>query len=79
MGRKQIGAGDRIFLYTEDLIERRNREGALFGLDRLLARIGKDRGASPATALSSLLEWAMEFEEGAAPVEDVGLPGLELT
>jgi phosphoserine phosphatase RsbU/P len=77
-GRKEIGAGDRIFLYTDGLIERRNREGELYGLKRLLARIESTPNIPLGEALAGLLESAIEFGDGAAPADDISLLGLEL-
>jgi phosphoserine phosphatase RsbU/P len=76
--RKEIGAGDKIFLYTDGLIERRNHDGVLYGVDRLLARIAEVRSVPLAASLSALVGAAIEFGDDAAPADDISVLGLEI-
>ncbi len=76
--RKEIGAGDRIYLYTDGLIERRNRNGEFLGIEGLFGAIDKVRGQSLSTSISLLLGFVMDFGQGAAPADDISLLGLEV-
>ncbi|MFZ2445617.1 MAG: SpoIIE family protein phosphatase [Syntrophobacteraceae bacterium] len=76
--RKKIGAGDRIFLYTDGLIERRNGEGLLLGVEGLRSLIGLLRGEPLPVLLAALIASAMEFGAGAAPADDISLLGIEI-
>lgn len=75
---RRIGAGDRVFLYTDGLIERRNRQGVLFGLEGLLAGIEKTREKPLSDVLSELVRIAMEYGEETDPADDISILGLEI-
>ncbi|MHC1728336.1 MAG: PP2C family protein-serine/threonine phosphatase [Syntrophobacteraceae bacterium] len=76
--KKQVNAGDRIFLCTDGLIERRNQNGDLFGVEGFLAGIGKAGSEPLATSVSLLVRAAMDFGEGIAVADDISLLGLEI-
>ena len=73
-----MGTGDRLFLYSDGLIECRNPEMARFSEERLCAMIEKTRGLSLADAVaaidSEIVQWRSEvdFED------DVCLLAVEL-
>ena len=48
----QLEPGARIFLYTDGLPEATDAEGNMFGIDRMLAALNEDPGASPSQSSS---------------------------
>ncbi|HEX3028667.1 MAG TPA: SpoIIE family protein phosphatase [Clostridia bacterium] len=57
-----LEAGDRIFLYTDGIIEIRNPKGGIFGEERLLSHLlGND--SAPNTILNEIFMRALEFSE----------------
>jgi sigma-B regulation protein RsbU (phosphoserine phosphatase) len=50
----QVLAGDLLLLYTDGLVEARNKEGEQFGIDRTTQALAATYGYSPALVLSTL-------------------------
>lgn len=75
---KRIKAGERIFLCTDGLIERRNQAGDLFGVKGFLAGIETTGGGQLAATLSTLIRTALDFGEGTAVSDDISLLALEI-
>ena len=67
----QLGAGDLLAFYTDGITESANREGDLFGRDRLAALLQqeRDRGTPAAEVCDSVLRAARRFR-GGAPDDD---------
>lgn len=67
----QLGAGDLLAFYTDGITESANREGDLFGRDRLAALLRKerDRGTPAAEVCDSVLKAVRRFR-GGAPDDD---------
>ncbi len=61
--------GDTLAFYTDGLVEARNRQGEVFGFERL-ERLIAQRGASPATELQATLLQALRSFLGDSPAED---------
>jgi sigma-B regulation protein RsbU (phosphoserine phosphatase) len=70
-----FGPGDRLFVYTDGLVEFQNREGEFFGRPRLLELLKSGRSA--AAAVEAVRAALAEFGGGAAPADDVTLLGIE--
>ncbi len=75
---KEIGAGDRILLYTDGLIERRNASGSFWGLEGLLAAVREAGGQPLDRCLSDIVARVMDFGAGAPQADDISLLGLEI-
>ncbi len=67
----QLEPGDRILLYTDGAIERKNPEGTLFGFHRFLAFLGKQLSIEAEALLEKLLQHLESFSNGIQPVDDV--------
>ncbi|MBV6494407.1 MAG: hypothetical protein LDLANPLL_02440 [Turneriella sp.] len=74
----RLNAGDRLFLYTDGLIEIRNKEGEEFGnlrFDELL----KDSSRLPAEeVISYVVGEVFKFSEGTQPNDDISLLMVEV-
>ena len=57
-----LEAGDRLLLYTDGLVEARNRAGEMFGDAALITKLRRTGGTAPAEAADSIIaavqEWA---------------------
>ncbi len=71
--------GDRLYLYTDGLIEPDNAQGREFGLDRLVAVLHRERGESLETGLARLLGEVVAWNGSPALADDVSLLALEMT
>ncbi len=67
----QLGAGDLLAFYTDGITESANRQGDLFGRDRLgaLLRRERERGSPAAEVCDSVLKEVRRFRRG-APDDD---------
>ncbi len=63
--------GDQIFLYTDGVIEAVSADDRMFGAERLLASLNRDRDAEPMEALQNVMEDISLFSEGAEQFDDI--------
>jgi sigma-B regulation protein RsbU (phosphoserine phosphatase) len=75
----QLGPGDRVFLYTDGLVELAAPDGTAFGEDRLLQAVHRMRRVPLDDACQRLLELALQFGDGSEPPDDITLLAVELT
>lgn len=61
-----LQTGDKIFLYTDGVTEARNLTGELFGEDRLVEILSRNRSHSPEQIKRSVLKAVDEFSQGDA-------------
>jgi serine phosphatase RsbU (regulator of sigma subunit) len=63
---QQLEPGDTLVLYTDGITEARDREGELFGLDRLTAFITEElaRRTPPAETMRRLIHTIVSYENG---------------
>jgi phosphoserine phosphatase RsbU/P len=69
---------DRVFLYTDGIIERENAAEELFGQERVTHELCATRRESLHTACARLTERLNLFAQGAPAKDDITLCGLEL-
>jgi sigma-B regulation protein RsbU (phosphoserine phosphatase) len=66
-----LGKGDRLFLYTDGVVEAPDPNGKLFGADRLLAALEAGAGADPKQAKDAVLAALEQHTGGAFSHDDV--------
>ena len=66
-----MAPGDSFFMYSDGVTEAHNSEGKLFGEERLLLALNKDREADPATILSNVRKAIRAFSDGAPRFDDI--------
>lgn len=72
-----LDEGDKVFLYTDGVIEMKNKEEELYGADRLQAFLESVR-EEPIDKMISALHQSLEvFAQGALPQDDVSIIGFE--
>ena len=68
--------GGAIFLYTDGVPEATNSDNALFGTDRLLTALNKDKNADPRAMLQNVKAAVDEFVGEAEQFDDLTMLGL---
>ena len=75
----RLQPGDKIFLYTDGLIENRNRKGEDFGKERLYDALNKNRELPVSKILDTVYSEIKHFYRGAKPDDDISIMGVEYT
>ena len=73
-----LSGGDRLFLYTDGVIEAPDRHGRLFGLDPLLAILEETGDRSPPEIKSAVLERLMKHTGGSLAHDDVTFMAIKI-
>ena len=73
----QLRSGDKVFLYTDGIIETRNPEKQLFGLNQLRRFLDEQRSLGVEVLLSSLLDYLAEYSQDAPYNDDVAILAFE--
>lgn len=73
---KVLLPGDKLLLYTDGLIEHRNKQGEFFGFDRLYALVDELKGLSIKKILANLYDALMAFGDESLPADDISLMGI---
>lgn len=76
-GETHLQAGDRLFLYTDGIVEHENRAGEMFGEERLAAALRAGREQALETVCERVMELMSEFGDGQRPQDDVTLVAFE--
>jgi sigma-B regulation protein RsbU (phosphoserine phosphatase) len=76
-GEKQMYPGDKIFVYTDGIVEYRNSHMEQFGLDRLCTTIMERRKNSVSIIIDEIINSIMQFGNNHEPTDDISLLGLE--
>ncbi|MBO6054207.1 MAG: SpoIIE family protein phosphatase [Oscillospiraceae bacterium] len=73
----QLTPGSRLFLYTDGVPEAADEENGLFGIERMLAALNADPGASPKEMLQGVRKAVDDFVQDAEQFDDLTMLGLE--
>lgn len=65
----KLASGDRIFLYTDGIIEHKNLQGEEFGVDRLISALTDSQFLSLKEQINHVVELLKQFI-GSAPIKD---------
>ena len=76
--RLQLNPGDRIYLYSDGIIEARNRNDELYGNERLQKLLEIARVGSLHQSVDNILTEVGDFAEGPGIKDDVSVLALEL-
>ena len=75
----RLAPGDRLFLYTDGIVELSEPGGAQFGEERLYRVVYDTRALPLETACDRLVAAALAFGAGSEPEDDITLLALEFT
>jgi len=77
-GRPQLHPGDKLFVYTDGIVEYQNREDELYGTGRFYETLETLRAESINDMVEQSIKFLMNFGLNAKPQDDITLLGLEL-
>jgi sigma-B regulation protein RsbU (phosphoserine phosphatase) len=72
-GRIQLSAGETLVLHTDGATDARDRDGQLFGFDRLTQVVEQGGGKSAEAIVTGISNAVDRFADGAAPEDDLTL------
>lgn len=73
----QLEPGSRLFLYTDGVTEAMNKNGSLFGTDRMLAALNRNPSAHPDQILGQVSKEISDYIEDAEQFDDLTMLCLE--
>jgi sigma-B regulation protein RsbU (phosphoserine phosphatase) len=76
-GSIEMRQGDRLFLYTDGILEYQNSEGELYGENRFFAQISMSKHRSIKDHTDGIINGIMNFGDHLPPQDDVTLLGIE--
>jgi sigma-B regulation protein RsbU (phosphoserine phosphatase) len=77
-GSPQLNPGDKLFVYTDGIVEYQNLSGELYGTRRFYESLEAQRGESIHDMVEQVIRSLMNFGNNAKPQDDITLLGLEL-
>lgn len=77
-GRPQLNPGDKLFVYTDGIVEYQNRDDELYGTRRFYETLEALRAESINDMVEQSIKSLMDFGRNAKPNDDITLLGLEL-
>ncbi len=76
-GTVRVRPGDRLFVYTDGIVEYRNETGELYGEERFYAELSALRDRSIAGLINGVIDAIMRFGNHQHPQDDITLLGVE--
>ena len=73
----ELSAGDKLFLYTDGVPEATDAEGRMFGTDRMIEALNKDKDAHPEKLLANVRSAVQDFVRDAEQFDDLTMLCLE--
>jgi sigma-B regulation protein RsbU (phosphoserine phosphatase) len=76
-GRRHLTPGDKLFIYTDGIVDHQNAEEEFYGADRFYESINALRNESVPHIVEQSVKALMDFGNHAKPLDDITLLGLE--
>ena len=77
-GQLKLKPGDKLFIYTDGIVEYQNDKEELYGDDRFYSSLKTQKAESVTTMIDNCIKSLMEFGNNTNPQDDITLLGLEL-
>jgi sigma-B regulation protein RsbU (phosphoserine phosphatase) len=77
-GHAQMNPGDKLFVYTDGIVEYENPDGEFYGTDRFYEALKSMQGESVTDIVEQSINSLMDFGSNAKPQDDITLLGIEL-
>lgn len=77
-GQIQIYPGDKLFVYTDGIVEYMNDNQELYGIERFYKQLQNAREKSVNEIVEDSIKFLMQFGNNTKPQDDITLIGLEL-
>lgn len=78
-GEKKLSRGDKLFIYTDGIIEYQDKDKAFYGEDRFYKELQRLKDEPISNMVDGVIESIMEFGKMNAPQDDISLLALEIT
>lgn len=76
-GKTRMENGDRLFLYTDGIIEHSGWQGELYGEERLICELQTAEGETLQMTCACIINSLTDFGDGQKPDDDITLVGIE--
>jgi len=76
-GEKQLRFGDKLFIYTDGIVEYQNEKEVFYGRDRFYKELQRLKDKSISDMIDGIIGSVMDFGEHIEPPDDISLLGLE--
>jgi sigma-B regulation protein RsbU (phosphoserine phosphatase) len=76
-GRPHLAPGDKLFIYTDGIVDFQNPEGEFYGTERFYQTLEALQGESVQGIVEKAIRSLMDFGNNAEPLDDITLLGLE--
>jgi phosphoserine phosphatase RsbU/P len=76
-GEVVMGHGDRLFLYTDGIVEYLNSRGEVYGEEQFVEKLKAVRDETLQMACAEAIQDLMDFGNGQQPEDDITLVGIE--
>ena len=76
-GKKQARAGDKLFIYTDGIVEYQDKDGGFYGDERFHRELQRLRKMSISDLVDGIIDSIMDFGDDNPPRDDVTLLGIE--
>ena len=77
-GQLKIESGDKLFIYTDGIVEYQNHNGEFYGDDRFHRNLKKPKNESIQNIINQCIDELLEFGNNIRPQDDITLIGLEI-
>lgn len=77
-GRVQLTLGDKLFIYTDGIVDYQNPQGEFYGTDRFYQTLEALQGDPVRGIVEKAIRLLRDFGHWAEPLDDITLLGLEL-
>ena len=72
-----MNMGDKLFVYTDGIVEYTNKEGAFYGEERFYAELQRLRDRPVSGVIDGIVDSMVFFGDNIDPQDDVSLLGIE--
>ena len=76
-GERKLCSGDRLFLYTDGIVEYQNEKGEFYGEERFFAGLQRLKEKLISNIVDGVITSLMQFGNNTEPQDDISLLALE--
>ena len=77
-GENQLRAGDKLFIYTDGIVEYQDEDGNFYGEDRFFDEMKRLKDEPISSMIDGVIASAMNFGKNNEPQDDISLLGIEI-
>ena len=77
-GENQLRAGDKLFIYTDGIVEYQDEDGNFYGEDRFFDEMKRLKDEPISSMIDGVIASVMDFGKNNEPQDDISLLGVEI-